>query len=317
MPQRFGLYEDLSGSSRTCDLYAKLAQACRCDERPGQSIDRLLGLYRPRSGSQERLAGKLSGGMKQKLGLACALVKTHPELLLLDEPGVGVDPISRRELWADGQANWQGRRASPCCGRPPTSTRPRSCDDRLRCSTRAELLFEGDPSDADPTAISRPGDPGDRGSNEAPPGVILTGRRSTTPTTCSTAPIQGRCGAADAQGRMRRRRSPHSLGRSAAGGAGLTEAVQPLPASRTASSNCSAAARQGHVSRLAERITATIPESDASGYRGRRHLTQALRRFHRGRGHVSFSDPARTDFRTARPQWGRQVDHLQDAVRIC
>ncbi len=46
-----------------------------------------------------RLAGRLSGGMKQKLGLACALVRT-PRLLLLDEPGVGVDPISRRELWA-------------------------------------------------------------------------------------------------------------------------------------------------------------------------------------------------------------------------
>ncbi|MDF0753003.1 ATP-binding cassette domain-containing protein, partial [Marinobacter sp. 71-i] len=48
---------------------------------------------------QDRLAGKLSGGMKQKLGLACALVKT-PRVLLLDEPGVGVDPISRRELWS-------------------------------------------------------------------------------------------------------------------------------------------------------------------------------------------------------------------------
>src|SRR5258708_16477093 len=47
---------------------------------------------------KDRLAGKLSGGMKQKLGLACTLVRS-PDLLLLDEPTVGVDPLSRRELW--------------------------------------------------------------------------------------------------------------------------------------------------------------------------------------------------------------------------
>jgi len=95
MPQRFGLYEDLS-VQENLDLYADL-----------QGVDR-----RQRAGRYEelmhmtalapftrRLAGRLSGGMKQKLGLACSLVKI-PRLLLLDEPTVGVDPVSRRELWA-------------------------------------------------------------------------------------------------------------------------------------------------------------------------------------------------------------------------
>jgi ABC-2 type transport system ATP-binding protein len=95
MPQRFGLYEDLS-VIENLSLYADLRgldPAAR-----GERFARLLD-FTDLERFQARLAGKLSGGMKQKLGLACALVKA-PKLLLLDEPGVGVDPVSRRELWA-------------------------------------------------------------------------------------------------------------------------------------------------------------------------------------------------------------------------
>ena len=94
MPQRFGLYEDLS-VIENLSLYAEL-RGLASEERDA-TFQRLLAftdLERFRS----RLAGNLSGGMKQKLGLACALVRT-PKVLLLDEPAVGVDPISRRELW--------------------------------------------------------------------------------------------------------------------------------------------------------------------------------------------------------------------------
>ncbi len=94
MPQRFGLYEDLS-VQENLDLYADLRGLPR-DERPA-AFDELL-TFTDLKRFTGRLAGKLSGGMKQKLGLACALLK-KPRLLLLDEPGVGVDPISRRELW--------------------------------------------------------------------------------------------------------------------------------------------------------------------------------------------------------------------------
>ncbi|MFA7526757.1 MAG: ATP-binding cassette domain-containing protein [Ottowia sp.] len=99
MPQRFGLYEDLSvmenmrlyahlrsmDADRNKDLFAELLDFTR------------LGPF------TKRLAGKLSGGMKQKLGLACALM-ARPKVLLLDEPGVGVDPVSRQDLWRMVQA---------------------------------------------------------------------------------------------------------------------------------------------------------------------------------------------------------------------
>lgn len=95
MPQRFGLYEDLS-VIQNLDLYADM----RALEKGARAatFERLLD-FTDLARFRQRLAGNLSGGMKQKLGLACALVKT-PRLLLLDEPGVGVDPISRRELWS-------------------------------------------------------------------------------------------------------------------------------------------------------------------------------------------------------------------------
>jgi len=94
MPQRFGLYEDLT-VIENLGLYADL-RGVRGDARRA-SFAHLLA-FTDLERFQKRLAGKLSGGMKQKLGLACALVH-EPQVLLLDEPSVGVDPISRRELW--------------------------------------------------------------------------------------------------------------------------------------------------------------------------------------------------------------------------
>jgi ABC-2 type transport system ATP-binding protein len=94
MPQKFGLYEDLS-VQENLDLYADL-HGVTVEERR-ERYPRLMEMTALGSFTS-RLAGRLSGGMKQKLGLACTLVRS-PELLLLDEPTVGVDPLSRRELW--------------------------------------------------------------------------------------------------------------------------------------------------------------------------------------------------------------------------
>ena len=95
MPQKFGLYEDLS-IQENLDLYADL-HGVPMDVRK-ERFARLLKIT-DLARFTERPAGKLSGGMKQKLGLACTLVRS-PELLLLDEPSVGVDPLSRRDLWS-------------------------------------------------------------------------------------------------------------------------------------------------------------------------------------------------------------------------
>ena len=94
MPQKFGLYEDLTVMENLI-LYADLRGVL--DDERRIEFDRLLN-FTNLTNFTSRPAGKLSGGMKQKLGLACALLG-HPKVLLLDEPSVGVDPISRRELW--------------------------------------------------------------------------------------------------------------------------------------------------------------------------------------------------------------------------
>ncbi|MEB2284838.1 MAG: multidrug ABC transporter ATP-binding protein [Polyangiaceae bacterium UTPRO1] len=99
MPQRFGLYEDLS-VLENIHLYARLRGL---DVRHNSELFAELLDFTRLAPFTKRLAGKLSGGMKQKLGLACALM-ARPRVLLLDEPGVGVDPVSRQDLWRMVQA---------------------------------------------------------------------------------------------------------------------------------------------------------------------------------------------------------------------
>ncbi|MGB7621171.1 MAG: ABC transporter ATP-binding protein [Terriglobia bacterium] len=94
MSQRFGLYPDLSVAENIAfyaDIYGVPLKG------RGEKVDRLLE-FSNLLPFKKRLAGNLSGGMKQKLGLACALIHT-PRVLFLDEPTNGVDPVSRRDFW--------------------------------------------------------------------------------------------------------------------------------------------------------------------------------------------------------------------------
>ena len=94
MPQKFGLYQDLT-VRENLTLYADLQGVPHAERQ--ERFQKLLQMTNL-SKFTKRRAGALSGGMKQKLGLACSLIKS-PRMLLLDEPTVGVDPVSRRELW--------------------------------------------------------------------------------------------------------------------------------------------------------------------------------------------------------------------------
>jgi ABC-2 type transport system ATP-binding protein len=94
MPQRFGLYEDLT-VDENIRFYADLFGVRRAER---ETRDAQLLSAAGMSEFRKRMAGKLSGGMKQKLGLVCALIH-RPRVILLDEPTTGVDPVSRRDFW--------------------------------------------------------------------------------------------------------------------------------------------------------------------------------------------------------------------------
>jgi len=147
MPQAFGLYEDLS-VAENLDLFADL-HAMPSDLRAAR-IARLLR-FTGLAPFTARLAGNLSGGMKQKLGLACALL-SRPRLLLLDEPSVGVDPVSRRELWAIVNAMLEEGRADGMAVVWATAY----LDEAARCG-RVLLLHQGRLlADAPPDAFLAP-----------------------------------------------------------------------------------------------------------------------------------------------------------------
>ncbi|WCM27714.1 ATP-binding cassette domain-containing protein [Sphingomonas sp. QA11] len=139
MPQRFGLYEDLT-VIENLTLYARVRDLPEDEHRA--TFDRLLDFTDLRR-FQDRLAGKLSGGMKQKLGLACALVRT-PKVLLLDEPSVGVDPVSRRELWSMvGELTGEG---IGVLWSTAYLDEAEKCD-WVYLLSEGKLLFEGPPAD--------------------------------------------------------------------------------------------------------------------------------------------------------------------------
>jgi ABC-2 type transport system ATP-binding protein len=95
MPQRFGLYEDLTVSENIFFYATLFGVSAKVRRARSAELLEAAGM----TPFQKRLAGRLSGGMKQKLGLVCALIHT-PKVLLLDEPTTGVDPVSRRDFWA-------------------------------------------------------------------------------------------------------------------------------------------------------------------------------------------------------------------------
>jgi ABC-2 type transport system ATP-binding protein len=127
LSQRFSLYGDLSIDENIA-FFARIHGVWNFEERRNRLLD-LTGLRRFR----ERLAERLSGGMKQKLALACTLVH-EPPVLVLDEPTTGVDPVSRREFWKL-LAEFQAQGLTMVMATP-------YLDEAERC-TRVALLHQG------------------------------------------------------------------------------------------------------------------------------------------------------------------------------
>jgi ABC-2 type transport system ATP-binding protein len=139
MPQRFGLYEDLT-VLENMRLYADLRDVPKAEMKA--TFDMFLG-FTSLTPFKHRYAGKLSGGMKQKLGLACSLLK-DPEILLLDEPSVGVDPISRRDLWAMVQDLCKG--GTTVLWSTAYLDEAEKCDEIILMQ-EGNLLFQGKPTE--------------------------------------------------------------------------------------------------------------------------------------------------------------------------
>lgn len=138
MPQKFGLYEDLT-VIENLNLFADLRHI-KQEER--QQIFAKLLKFTDLTKFTQRLAGKLSGGMKQKLGLACTLLG-DPQILLLDEPGVGVDPISRQELWH--MVHQLAKEGMLIIWSTSYLDEAEQCE-KILLMNQGELLFQGQPS---------------------------------------------------------------------------------------------------------------------------------------------------------------------------
>jgi len=129
MAQRFGLYTDLT-VAENLDFYADLFRVAKAER--AARLERLYA-FSNLGPFKDRLAGQLSGGMKQKLGLSCALVH-EPRVLLADEPTFGVDPISRRDLW---------RIVHEMVGRGVTAVVSTAYLDEAERFDRLALLYQG------------------------------------------------------------------------------------------------------------------------------------------------------------------------------
>jgi ABC-2 type transport system ATP-binding protein len=147
MPQRFGLYEDLSVMENLV-LAADLRLVGK-DERAAR-FEKLLA-FTSLARFTSRPAGKLSGGMKQKLGLACALIAT-PRVLLLDEPSVGVDPISRRELWA--MVRELAKEGMTVLWSTSYLDEAERCDDVV-VMNEGQILYQGNPAEFSSRCLDR------------------------------------------------------------------------------------------------------------------------------------------------------------------